>query len=79
MPCYETKQKNEDGSSIYQDICYPVTAKFREKLYGEILGGYEKAKTEPKKTAPDNETKTTEAKTNPRTKKENSKKEDKSR
>ena len=29
---------------IYQDVCYPVTKEFREKLYNEIISEYEKAK-----------------------------------
>lgn len=28
----------------YQDVCYPVTKDFREKLYNEIISEYEKAK-----------------------------------
>ena len=31
MPSYKTKQKDENGKDIYQDICYPVTKEFREK------------------------------------------------
>ena len=27
-----------------QDVCYPVTKDFREKLYNEIISEYEKAK-----------------------------------
>ena len=45
MPSYKTKQKDEKGKDIYQDICYPVTRDFREKLYGEIERAYEEAKT----------------------------------
>ncbi len=44
MPSYRTKQKNENGRDIYQDICYPVTKNFRAKLYGEIEKAYEEAK-----------------------------------
>lgn len=32
------------GKPIYQDVCYPVTKDFREKLYNEIISEYEKAK-----------------------------------
>lgn len=32
------------GKPIYQDVCYPVTKEFREKLYNEIISEYEKAK-----------------------------------
>lgn len=40
MPSYKTKRVDEDGKAIYQDICYPVTKDFRDKLFGEILDGY---------------------------------------
>ena len=32
MPSYKTKQTDEQGKSIYQDICFPVTKEFRENL-----------------------------------------------
>ena len=44
MPSYKTKQKDENGKDIYQDICYPVTKEFREKLYSEIERAYAEAK-----------------------------------
>lgn len=44
MPSYKTKQKDEQGKSIYQDICFPVTKEFREKLNQELRSGLEKAK-----------------------------------
>lgn len=44
MPSYKTKQVDENGKSIYQDICYPVTKEFREKLYGDVEKAYEEAK-----------------------------------
>lgn len=44
MPSYKTKQKDEQGKDIYQDVCYPVTKEFREKLYSEIVNEYEMAK-----------------------------------
>ena len=44
MPSYKTKQVDEHGKPIYQDVCYPVTKDFREKLYNEIISEYEKAK-----------------------------------
>lgn len=44
MPSYKTKQKDENGKDIYQDICYPVTKEFREKLYLEIERAYTEAK-----------------------------------
>lgn len=44
MPSYKTKQTDEQGKVVYQDVCYPVTKEFREKLYSEIVSQYEKAK-----------------------------------
>lgn len=48
MPSYKTKQVDEHGKAVYQDVCYPVTKEFREKLYAEIVSQYEisKAKKE---------------------------------
>ncbi|MBP3339091.1 MAG: SpoVG family protein [Lachnospiraceae bacterium] len=46
MPSYKTKQVDEQGKAVYQDICYPVTKEFREKLYGTILEEYEMEKQE---------------------------------
>ncbi len=44
MPSYKTSQTDDRGKAIYKDICHPVTAKFRDKLYGAILQEYENAK-----------------------------------
>ncbi len=44
MPAYKTKQVDEQGKAIYQDVAYPVTKEFREKLYTQIISDYEKAK-----------------------------------
>lgn len=41
MPSYKTNQVNEQGKPVYKDVCHPVTAKFRDKLYGAILQEYE--------------------------------------
>ena len=41
MPSYKTKQTDEHGKPIYQEVCYPVTKEFREKLYKEIISTYE--------------------------------------
>ena len=41
MPSYKTKQVDEDGNSVYRDICNPVTKDFREKLYDAVLKSYE--------------------------------------
>lgn len=44
MPGYKTNQRDEQGKDIFQDICYPVTKDFREKLYGELISSYQKEK-----------------------------------
>lgn len=44
MPSYKTKQVDENGKAVYQDVCYPVTKDFREKLYDEIINTYEQEK-----------------------------------
>lgn len=44
MPSYKTSQTNDLGKPVYKDVCHPVTAKFRDKLYGAILQEYENAK-----------------------------------
>lgn len=44
MPSYKVKQGGENGKGEYQDICYPVTKAFREKLYGAVTEAYELAK-----------------------------------
>lgn len=44
MPSYKTKQKDEQGKVVYQDVCYPVTKEFRENLYGEIIENYNEVK-----------------------------------
>lgn len=51
MPSYRTKQKDENGRDIYQDICYPVTKDFRAKLYDEIEKAYEEAKEKKRQEA----------------------------
>ena len=40
MPSYKTKKVDEEGKAVYQDICYPVTKDFRDKLFASILDGY---------------------------------------
>ena len=44
MPSYKTNQEI-NGKAVYQDICFPVTKEFREKLYGSVLKAYEEAKS----------------------------------
>lgn len=40
MPSYMVKQKGKDGKPQYQDVCFPVTKEFREKLYETVLECY---------------------------------------
>jgi DNA-binding cell septation regulator SpoVG len=58
MPSYKTKQVDEKGKAVYQDVCYPVTKEFREKLYDEIIREYEKAKEKSNDRAKDNAART---------------------
>lgn len=44
MPSYKAKQSGKDGKPHYQDLCFPVTKQFREKLYDTILATYHKEK-----------------------------------
>ena len=44
MPSYKTKQVDDNGKAVYQDICYPVTKEFRDKLFTEIEKAYVEAK-----------------------------------
>lgn len=48
MPSYKTRQTDEYGKPVYQDVCYPVTKEFREKLYEEIIQTYKKEKEKQK-------------------------------
>lgn len=43
MPRYKSNEVTEDGSTIYKDVCNPITAEFREELYNNILDTYERA------------------------------------
>lgn len=43
MPSLRIEQQ-VNGKPAYQDICFPVTREFREKLAGSILGAYSQAK-----------------------------------
>jgi DNA-binding cell septation regulator SpoVG len=58
MPSYKTKQVDEQGKAVYQDVCYPVTKEFREKLYSEIVSQYQQAKTKNEEKAKDNAART---------------------
>ncbi|MCD8170729.1 MAG: SpoVG family protein [Clostridiales bacterium] len=49
MPNYKTKRLLEDNHPVYQDICYPITKEFMDKLHEKIFEVYqmEKAKKPP--------------------------------
>lgn len=53
MPSYKTKKVDEAGKAVYQDICYPITKDFRDKLFSAILDTYaaerDKTAQEPEK------------------------------
>lgn len=51
MPSYKTKQTDENGKSVYQDVCYPITKEFREKLYDTLKETYEQAKVQQQENA----------------------------
>lgn len=40
MPSYKAKQSGNGGKPQYQDVCFPVTKEFHEKLYDTILATY---------------------------------------
>ena len=44
MPSYLTNQNGKDGKGQYQDICFPVTKEFRQKLYDAVLELYRQEK-----------------------------------
>lgn len=44
MPSYRTNQTGKDEKPQYQDVCFPVTKEFREKLYDSILAAYRQEK-----------------------------------
>lgn len=44
MPSYMVKRNGKEGKSQYQDVCFPVTKEFREKLYGAIMECYQQEK-----------------------------------
>ena len=43
MPRYKSNERDENGTTIYKDVCNPITAEFREELYTDILEAYENA------------------------------------
>lgn len=44
MPRYKSNERDGQGSAVYKDVCNPITAEFREELYGTILSAYEQAR-----------------------------------
>ena len=44
MPRYKSNERDEQGGVVYKDVCNPITAEFREELYGNILEAFEQAK-----------------------------------
>lgn len=44
MPSYKAKQTGKDGKPQYQDVCFPITKEFREKLYDTIMNCYQQEK-----------------------------------
>ena len=58
MPSYKTKKTDNQGRAVYQDICYPVTKEFREKLYGELMESYKHEKEKLENESRDNAEKT---------------------
>lgn len=44
MPRYKSSERDEQGGVVYKDVCNPITAEFREELYGNILEAFEQAK-----------------------------------
>lgn len=53
MPRYRSNERDTYNNVIYKDVCNPITAEFREKLYGDILDAYQQQvkerKAEPSK------------------------------
>lgn len=51
MPAYKSSAKARGGENSFREIAYPITKKFREHLYGEILNVYHEKKAEKIKEA----------------------------
>lgn len=45
MPSYRTKKFDDRGKPVYQDVCFPITKAFRDRLYGVILNAYHEEKS----------------------------------
>lgn len=44
MPSYKAKQNGKGGKPQYQDVCFPITKEFREKLYTALISTYQQEK-----------------------------------
>lgn len=44
MPSYKAKQNSKGDKPQYQDVCFPVTKEFREKLYTALITTYQQEK-----------------------------------
>lgn len=44
MPRYKSNEKDENGATVFKDVCNPITSDFREELYGSILAEFERVK-----------------------------------
>lgn len=51
MPRYKSSERDENGGIVYKDVCNPITAEFREELYGNILEAFEQEKSADKSQA----------------------------
>lgn len=68
MPRYKTNQTDDHGRAVYQDICFPITKDFREKLYGDIMEAYRAEKNRDKSQAKNEAETKDEAKDEPKMK-----------
>lgn len=41
MPRYKSSERDENGGTIYKDVCNPITAEFRKEIYDNILEAFE--------------------------------------
>lgn len=44
MPRYKSNEREENGATVFKDVCNPITSDFREELYGSILAEFEHVK-----------------------------------
>ena len=41
MPCFKSKNVDDEGNPIFKDIAFPITKEFREELYSKIMESFE--------------------------------------